>query len=122
MSTRHKTRPNIVWICSDQQRFDTINSLGNKYINTPNLDRLVKEGIAFTNTYCQCPVCTPSRASFLTGRYPVTNKVRQNGQKIPENELLITKILSKNGYECALSGKLHISPCDGRCRAMQAVS
>ena len=63
-------RPNILWICTDQQRYDTIGALGNEHIRTPNIDRLVGEGTAFTHAFCQSPICTPSRASFLTGMYP----------------------------------------------------
>ena len=63
-------RPNILWICTDQQRYDTIGALGNEHIRTPNIDRLVSEGTAFTHSFCQSPICTPSRASFLTGMYP----------------------------------------------------
>jgi arylsulfatase len=109
------TRPNILWICSDPQRFDTIRALGNELINTPNLDRLANEGVAFTNAYCQNPLCQPSRANFLTGRYPRTTTVRQNGQEPwPDHEVLITKRLANAGYTCGLVGKLHISACQGR--------
>ena len=59
--------PNILWLCTDQQRYDTINALGNPYIQTPNIDSLVNTGVAFTHAHCQSPICTPSRASFLTG-------------------------------------------------------
>lgn len=107
-------RPNILWICTDQQRYDTIASLGNKYIRTPNLDRLASEGVAFTHAFCQAPVCTPSRASFLTGRYPSTTRAHDNGQNIPAEEVLVTRILADAGYDCGLSGKLHISACQGR--------
>lgn len=64
-----KKHPNILWLTSDQQRFDTIHALGNAYIDTPYLDKLCSEGVAFKNNYCQNPICTPSRASFLSGRY-----------------------------------------------------
>lgn len=104
-------RPNILWICTDQQRFDTIAALGNAHIRTPNLDRLVSEGVAFSQAYAQSPVCTPSRASFLTGRYPRTTGTRQNGQAMPADEVLISKILADAGYDCGLSGKLHLAPC-----------
>jgi len=103
------TMPNILWICSDQQRFDTLGCYGNSFVDTPNLDRIAGEGVLFEHAYCQNPVCTPSRASFLTGRYPRTCRVRQNGQSIPADEVLVTKLLSESGYVCGLSGKLHIS-------------
>ena len=107
------TRPNILWICTDQQRFDTIAAMGNKHIRTPNLDRLAAEGVAFSHAFCQSPVCTPSRASFLTGRYPRTTGARQNGQAIPADEVLLPRMLADVGYDCGLSGKLHIAPCKG---------
>ena len=62
--------PNILWVCTDQQRYDTIGALGNPFVSTPNIDSLVADGVAFTHAYCQSPICTPSRASFLTGMYP----------------------------------------------------
>ncbi|MCA8990842.1 MAG: sulfatase-like hydrolase/transferase [Planctomycetaceae bacterium] len=104
-------RPNILWICTDQQRFDTVSSLGNLRINTPHVDQLVEQGVAFTQAYCQSPVCTPSRASFLTGRYPQTTRCRQNGQKMPDNERLLPRMLADAGYRCGLSGKLHLASC-----------
>jgi arylsulfatase len=110
-SAEKDRRPNILWICTDQQRFDTIACLGNPHIHTPNLDRLVSQGVTFTHAFSQSPVCTPSRASFLTGRYPRTTGARQNGQAIPSDEVLITRMLADKGYDCGLSGKLHIAPC-----------
>ena len=103
------SRPNILWICTEHQRFDTVGALGNPHIRTPNLDRLVDEGVAFTHAFCQNPVCTPSRSSFLTGRYPSTTLCRQNGQNIPDSEIPITQVLRDLGYDCGLAGKLHVS-------------
>ena len=103
--------PNILWICTDQQRADTIAALGNSYIRTPHIDALVAEGTAFTRAYCQSPVCTPSRASFLTGRYPRTTRCRQNGQAMPATEKLISRLLADAGYTCGLAGKLHLATC-----------
>lgn len=106
-----KRKPNILWLCTDQQRFDTIRSLGNSRINTPNLDRLVGEGMNWSNAFCQSPVCTPSRASFLTGRYPRTTRCRQNGQQMPADEILLPKMFADAGYRCGLAGKLHLASC-----------
>lgn len=105
-------RPNILWICSDQQRFDTLGCCGNSLVHTPNLDRLAESGTLFTHAYSQSPVCTPSRASFLTGRYPRTCRTRQNGADIPADEVLVTRLLANVGYICGLSGKLHLSACN----------
>jgi arylsulfatase len=104
--------PNILWICSDQQRFDTLGCYGNAFVRSPNLDRLAEGGVLFENCFSQSPVCTPSRASFLTGRYPCATRTRQNGQNIPADEVLVTKILADAGYVCGLSGKLHLSVCN----------
>lgn len=104
--------PNILIICSDQQRFDTLGCYGNPFVHTPNLDRLAEDGVLFERAYCQNPVCTPSRASFMTGRYPRTTCCRQNGQDIPEREVLFSKILADHGYTCGLAGKFHLSACE----------
>ncbi len=105
--------PNVLWICTDQQRFDTIQEFNNAYIQTPNLLRLMEQSTTFTHAFVQAPVCTPSRASFLTGRYPRTTGACSNGQRINERERLVPRILADYGYECGLSGKLHLSPVAG---------
>jgi arylsulfatase len=110
-------RPNILWICTDQQRYDTIHALNNPVIRTPNLDRLCAEGVAFTRAYSQSPICTPSRVSFLTGRYPSTVHVNRNGDAwFPTDKEpgLVTRTLRDVEYDCGLSGKLHLTAADGR--------
>ncbi len=111
MSTS-QDHPNILWICTDQQRFDTLGCYGNQFVRTPQIDRLAQEGTLFEQAFSQSPVCTPSRAAFLTGRYPRTTRDRQNGQCIPPDEQLITHFLAEQGYHCGLSGKLHLSVCN----------
>jgi arylsulfatase A-like enzyme len=107
-------RPNILWICTDQQRFDTLGCYGNPHVKTPNLDKLAAGGTQFDLAFCQNPLCTPSRASLLSGRYPRTTRARQNGQCVPAEEILVTRLLDQAGYTCGLSGKLHLSPCEPR--------
>ena len=110
-------RPNILWYCTDQQRFDTIRALGNTFINTPRLDQFITESVAFTHAYCQAPICTPSRSSFLTGMYPSAVGVNGNGNTdFPQHmeTRLIPHILTDQGYDCGLVGKLHLaSPAPG---------
>ncbi len=108
------SQPNVLWICSDQQRFDTLGCYGNPHVRSPNLDRLGDGGVLFERAYAQNPMCTPSRACFLTGRYPRTTRARENGQCIPPDEVLVTKLLADAGYTCGLSGKLHLSACNPR--------
>jgi hypothetical protein len=85
--------PNILWICTDQQRFDTLQGLSNSVIKTPNLAKFMKEAVTFTNVFVQTPICAPSRGSFLTGRYPHSNGLRANGEYIRSSELLVPRIL-----------------------------
>lgn len=103
--------PNILWICTDQQRFDTLGCYGNLFVNTPHIDALAAQGTRFTHAFAQSPVCTPSRISFLTGRYPRTTRCRQNGQSVSADEVLVTRLLAEAGYRTGLAGKLHISAC-----------
>src|SRR5262249_56021544 len=65
-------RPNLLWICADDHAAYVCGAYGNKLVKTPNLDRIAREGIRFDLAYCNSPVCTASRQSFLTGRYPRT--------------------------------------------------
>ena len=107
--------PNILWICTDQQRFDTISALNNSQLNTPNIDGLVATGVAFERAYCQSPICTPSRASFLTGMYPSSVHACGNGNEYwAEAAPLVPALLADAGYDCALAGKLHLAGAYGR--------
>ena len=84
----------------DAQRYDTNGRLGNKHIRTPHIDRLISRGVAFSRAYAQSTLCTPSRVSFLTGRYCASHHVYRNGAEIfPPGEVLATRILSETGYE-----------------------
>lgn len=101
---------NVVWFCTDQQRYDTISGLGNEKIHTPNIDRLIREGVTFERAYTQAPICTPSRACFLTGRYPRSTRATFNGNDhFSKDETLVTKLLADEGWKCGLVGKLHLA-------------
>ncbi|MFC7404752.1 sulfatase-like hydrolase/transferase [Georgenia alba] len=105
--------PNILLICTDQQRFSALGAAGNAEIETPNLDRLANEGTLFENCYVQNPVCGPSRASLMTGRYVHSHGLWANGVALPSHERLFTKDLAEAGYDCGLVGKLHLAACFG---------
>lgn len=103
------SRPNILWYCTDQQRFDTIRALGNPHVQTPTLDTLVEKGVAFTHAYCQSPICTPSRSSFMTGMYPSrVHNTRNGNDTFPEQTPLISKLIADAGYDCGMIGKFHL--------------
>lgn len=104
--------PNILWICTDQQRSDTLGCAGNSFVSTPNIDALSCAAANFRNCFVQSPVCMPSRGSFLTGRYPRATRLRQNGQTIPSDETPISRLLADAGYYCGLVGKFHLAPAD----------
>ena len=102
-------RPNLLFYCTDQQRFDTIAALGNPHVRTPTLDALVHSGTTFTHAYCQSPICTPSRASFMTGMYPSRIHNCRNGNESFDNHPpLISKLIADAGYDCGMVGKFHL--------------
>lgn len=109
------SRPNILWYCTDQQRFDTIGALGNPHVKTPTLDRLVAQGVTFEHTYCQSPICTPSRSSFMTGLYPSKlHNTRNGNDTFPQGTPLISKLIADQGYDCGLIGKFHLQSAGHR--------
>lgn len=107
------TTPNVLLICTDQQRFDAVAAAGNPHIQTPNLDRLAAEGVLFENCYVQNPVCSPSRASLMTGRYVPAHGLHANGVDIDPTTEVFTKRLADEGYDCGLVGKFHLGSCQG---------
>ena len=100
-------RPHIVFIITDQQRFDTIRALGFPYMDTPNLDRLVNEGVTFTNCHITAPSCAPSRASIFTGYYPHTTGILKNADLWRHSWV---ESLAAAGYTCINIGKMHTYP------------
>ena len=75
--------PNVLFVMTDQQRFDTIAALGNAHIHTPNLDRLVRRGVTFERAYSTCPVCVPARYTVRTGCEPPVTRVFCNRVSSP---------------------------------------
>jgi len=104
-----KKRPNIMILMTDQQRFDSLSCYGCKAVKTPNLDRLAREGALFENCYSPCPVCTPSRASMLTGKAVPGHGVYRLHDILPDDQILFPKRLQRLGYQTSLIGKLHVS-------------
>ncbi|MBI1295778.1 sulfatase-like hydrolase/transferase [bacterium] len=105
------SRPNILFICTDQQRFDSLGCYGNVHVQTPTIDKLAEDGVLFEQCYVQSPVCSPSRASLLTGQYVHAHGLWANGVALPDHAQIFSKALADDGYDCGLIGKWHQAAC-----------
>jgi arylsulfatase A-like enzyme len=102
-------RPNVLLIMTDQQRADCIGVAGNPVLRTPHMDRIANEGVHFSNAFCSNPFCMPSRASFVTGRYPHAHRCWDNGVPLSEDTVTLADHLAKEGYHTLLIGKGHLN-------------
>ncbi len=103
-------KPNIIFVLADQWRAQATGYSGDPNLSglTPNLDRLAAEGVNFKNAISVCPVCTPYRASLLTGQYPTTTGMFLNDLHLPEEALTMAEIFKGSGYQTAYIGKWHL--------------
>lgn len=101
------TKPNVLFIVTDDQRPDTIRALGNAQINTPNLDELVRTGFAFDRNFCTTPICTPARAELLTGCDSFRNRVPYFALPIDPELTLLPKAFQDAGFHTIHVGKWH---------------
>ncbi len=99
---------NILFIISDEHRFDVVGHRGNPYISTPNIDRLAREGVRFDNHYCQHPLCVPSRMSLITSQYPYMHGTIENIVPSKKNTL-IEQFRRLGGLKTYLAGKSHMT-------------
>ena len=97
----------ILFITTDQQRYDTIRELGYDYVDTPNLDRLFSEGVTFTNCHVTAASCAPARASLFKGYYPHTTGILKNATTWRRSWI---ELLNEAGYHCTNVGKMHTWP------------
>ncbi len=102
-----KSRPNILFIMSDDHAYQAISAYSDKLINTPNIDRIAKEGMLFTNACVTNSICAPSRATILTGKHSHINGKVDNLFPFDTTQLTFPQIFQQNGYETAMFGKLH---------------
>jgi arylsulfatase A len=117
--------PNILLILADDLGTTPVGAYGNPYYKTPNIDRIAREGMRFTDAYSACPVCSPTRAALMTGKYPARTRVtdfipgapfpnaplrQPEWQKfLPLSEKTVAEELSARGYVTALFGKWHLA-------------
>jgi arylsulfatase A-like enzyme len=109
-------RPNVVFILTDDQRWDTMSCAGHPFLKTPALDRVAKEGAMFENMFVTTSLCSPSRASFLSGLYAHTHGVVNNFTDYPSQMTSFPMRLQQEGYETAYIGKWHMGEKDDSAR------
>lgn len=101
------SKPNLVFLFADDMGWSDTGFNGRKEWKTPNLDRLASQGTVFDRWYTACPLCAPSRAALMTGKYGIHNTVRGNTTDLPSSEVTIAEALRAQGYATALIGKWH---------------
>ncbi|CAG7606238.1 Choline-sulfatase [Paenibacillus solanacearum] len=100
-------RPNILFLMSDEHRYDVIGYAGNEVVRTPNLDRLAAGGAIFTSAYTPSPICIPARQSMMAGQLPRTCQCERFGDDLTPGYMTFARQLAEYGYEAVVSGKLH---------------
>ena len=113
-----QSKPNIIYIMADDMGYADLSCYGRKDYQTPNLDKLAAQGIKFTNAYAGAPLCTPTRTSFMTGRYPartpvgliepLTGSTKDSAIGLTSNYTSLPSLLKKSGYATYLVGKWHL--------------
>ena len=109
------SRPNIILILTDQHRLSAVGCYGRTPCQTPNIDRLAREGARFETAYTVCPVCSPARATIMTGLYPHRHGICSNiynlgnsVHELPDSPDLLSRRLQSAGYRCGYTGKWHL--------------
>lgn len=101
-------RPNVLFLLTDDQRWDALGLAGSRHLKTPNMDRLGKEGVYFRNAFCTTSLCSPSRASILSGLYAHAHGVTNNFTEYPVGLQSFPQVLQSLGYDTAYFGKWHM--------------
>ena len=116
LAAAQTNQPNTLFILIDDLRYDALGCLGHPWLKTPNIDRIAKEGVIFRNAFVTTPLCSPSRASFMSGRWAQSHGIKGNGNYAELSHQLVSfsMLQQKAGYETAYIGKLHMGNDDSR--------
>lgn len=106
-NTQNEKKPNILFIMSDDHAYQAISAYDDRLIQTPNIDRIAKEGMLFTNASVTNSICAPSRAVILTGKHSHINGKIDNIAKFDDSQMTFPQLFKENGYQTAMFGKLH---------------
>jgi len=107
--SQKEKKPNIIFILTDDHRWDCLSAVGHPFLKTPNMDRIAGEGVLFNNAFVTTSLCSPSRASFLTGQYASVHGVKNNATRWDEKkDITFMEYLKKAGYDTAFIGKWHM--------------
>lgn len=106
-------RPNVLWLMCDQLRYDSLGCTGNPDVQTPNIDRLRREGVLFENAVSQYPVCTPFRGGLITGQHAHVNGVRVHGDLLAPTDCTVAHAFRAAGYRTSWVGKWHLASVQG---------
>ncbi len=119
-SKSSKSKPNIILILTDQHRLSAIGAYGKTVCKTPNLDKIAANGVLFKNAYTASPLCTPARASLMTGQHIHAHRMGCNAgnygsniSQLPDSRDLLSRRLAQAGYSCGYTGKWHLGTGDG---------
>ena len=105
----NQDKPNIIFIMSDDHAYQAISAYSKDLIQTPNIDKIAKEGALFNKAYVTNSLCGPSRAVLLTGKYSHINGFKGNAEKFNGEQETLPKILKNHGYSTAIVGKWHLN-------------
>ena len=117
-AAKESPKPNIILVMADDQGWGDVGYNGHPFVQTPALDAMAKEGFVFDRFYAAAPVCSPTRASVMTGRNPIRTKVTNHGRYMRPHEQTIAESLKEAGYVTGIFGKVHLgsgqpeSPCN----------
>ncbi len=105
--SKSSKKPNIIFVMADDLGYGHLGCYGQKYIKTPNIDTMAKEGLKFSQAYSGCTVCAPSRSALMTGTHTGHTSVRGNGggASLQANDVTVAQLLQKSGYKTGLFGK-----------------